>query len=558
MSRRAVHGPVHTLLVTQRVTKSVWSALLAALLALALAAPAGAAPIWRLEQPAPPAGAPFKVPLGAPGDLSFWSANRGLLTVAGNATIPRGIFAWNGRSWRQLATVCGGPGDSARIAWAGPTEFWVISEPSLPRRGAGLALCRFKDGQVVGSWSTRVDATDPFRQMLSAACNGPSDCWFGGVGSQDALGERVGAFHLRWNGVDLRSVYGPQGRGVSDLEFHAGQLFESTLVGRSPENRGEAVELALPEPAPRLLHRIAGGAFANDPFLPAPLDGVPADGSELLALDSDAADLWAVGGGAASGPAAPEGGAVARPPLAARLVGGAFEEVPLPAAEFGPADRLGDVAAMPGSADALATVVPFAERRSVNSKATVARIAPDGTTTLTRLPAAGAGRGSAARVACPAAEECWLVTWAGWLFRYSEGGLLPEDTEPAFQGRIEFRPNEAAEQFVPDAPPVDDSQLFAPPELEQNPLAGPPAAKVRHLPPLLQRIRSQLRGMRLTVSFTVTRRARVALLAKRGGRTVARTPQELLSPGRHELVLRLSRERYPTRLAFQVSEVKRK
>jgi len=276
----------------------------AAAIATALApVPAGAAePIWRLEQPPPPAGVPFKVPLGAPGDLSFWSPNRGLLTVEGNETIPRGIFSWDGQSWHQLATVCGGPGESARIAWAGPTEFWVVSEPSLPRRGAGLALCRFKDGQVVGSWSTRDDAADPFRQMTSAACGGPNDCWFGGVGSQDPLGERVGAFHLHWNGSDLESVYGPQGRGVSDMAFQAGELYESTLVGRSVENRTDPVDLGEPESVPRLLHTVAGGSFANDPFEPAALPGVPADGSELLALDSDGANLWAVGGGAASGP----------------------------------------------------------------------------------------------------------------------------------------------------------------------------------------------------------------------------------------------------------------
>jgi hypothetical protein len=150
-----------------------------------------------------------------------------------------------------------------------------------------------------------------------------------------------------------------------------------------------------------------------------------------------------------------------------------------------------------------------------------------------------------------------MVTWAGWLFHYTDGSLLPEDTEPAFQGTIEFRPNEAAEQFVPDQPPVDDSQLFAPPELEQDPTAEPPK-KVRRLPPLLRNVRSRLRGLRLTVSFTVTRKAKVALLAKRGNRTVARTRRRVLAPGRHALVLRLSRENYPTRLAFQVSEVKRK
>jgi hypothetical protein len=543
--------------VTRR-GKATWAALLAlqtlAVFATTLAAPAGAASIWRLEQPPPPAGAPFRVPLGAPGDLAFWAPNRGLLTVAGNATIPRGVFSWNGRSWHQLATVCGGPGDTARIAWAGPTEFWVVSEPSQPRKGSGLALCRFKDGQVVGSWSTRVDSPDPFRMMTSAACDGPNDCWFGGVGSQDALGERVGAFHLHWDGSDLESVYGPQGRSVTDMEFRAGELFESTLVGRSPENRTDPVELAEPEGAPRLIHRIAGGAFANDPFLAAGA----ADESELLALGSDGTDLWAVGGGAASGPAAPEGGAVARPPLAARLVAGAFQEVAQDPLLFGASDRFGDVAALPGSEDAMATVVPFADRRSTNSKATVARLSPDGTTVLTRLPVAGAGRGSAARIACPAPEECWMVTWAGWLFHYSDGSQLPEDTEPAFQGTIEFRPNEAAEQFIPDQLPVDDSQLFAPPELEQNPIAEGPKAKVRRLPPLLKEVRSRLQGLRLTVSFTVTRKAKVALLAKRGGRTVAHTPRRTFAPGRHRLVLQLDRENYPTKLAFRVSEVKGK
>jgi hypothetical protein len=536
-----------------------WTFALAGLVAATLTFVPGhsspaAEPIWRLEQPAPPPGAPFKVPLGAPGDLEFWEANRGLLSTEGNATISRGLYSWNGRGWHQLATVCGGPGDTARIAWAGPTEFWVVSEPSLPRKGSGMALCRFKDGRVVGSWSTRVDSPDPFHQMLSAACNGPSNCWFGGIGAEDALGERVGAFHLHWDGTNLTTVYGPQGRAVTDMQFHAGELFESTLAGRSTENRTAAVDLAEPEdPFPHLLHRIDGLSFSNDPFVPA----IGPDGeSELLAMDSAGSELWAVGGGAASGPAAPEDGSVPRPPLAARLVGGAFEEVSLNPALFGAGDRFGDVAAIPGTDEALVAVVPFADRRSVNSKAMVARIDADGNATLTRLPAAGAGRGSAARVECPSPTECWMVTWAGWIFHYSDGTPLPLDAEPAFQGTIEFRPNESAEQFIPDRLPIDDSQLFAPPELEANPIAPPVGGKVRRLPPLLRNIDSRLRGLVLTVSFTVTRKAKVALLAKRGGRTVARTPLRVFAPGRHELTLRLERDRYPTRLAFQASAVK--
>jgi hypothetical protein len=529
---------------------------LLALLAMAVGAGAarGDALIWRLEQPAPPAGVPFKVPLGAPGDLKFFAVNRGLLTVEGNETIPRGIYVWNGQTWHQLATVCGGPAETARIAWAGPTEFWVLSEPSLPRAGSGLALCRFKDGQVVGSWSTRADAADPFRQMLSATCNGPSDCWFGGIGSQDALGTRVGAFHLHWNGSDLETVYGPQGRAVSDMQFHQGGLYESTYVGKAPENRADAVELAEPEPAPRLIHTVSGHSFANDPFLPQTLPSVPADGTELLALDSDGTDLWAVGGGAASGPAAPAEGAVARPPLAARLVGGAFQELTLTGAELGPSARLGDVAAMPGSDAAMATVVPFGDRHSVNSKATVALIKPDGTTTTTLLPASGAGRGSAARIACPAPNDCWMVTWAGWLFHYGDGTSQPLDTDPAFQGTITFRPNEAAEQFVPDALPVDDSELFAPPPIEDAKAKEP---RTRRLPPLLVGIRSELHGFTLTVRFTVTRRARVALIAKRGGRTVARTPKRVFGKGRHSLSLHLTRDRYPTKLAFETKALKK-
>jgi hypothetical protein len=528
------------------------AALVAAIAALAATlAPTQAAGddlIWRLEQPPPPAGAPFKVPLGAPGDLSFWAPNRGLLTVEGNDTIPRGIFSWDGQGWHQLATVCGGSGSTARIAWAGPREFWVVSVPSPPRTGAGLALCRVKDGQVVGSWSTRPNDPDPFFRMQSAACGAPDDCWFGGVGGQDPLGERVGAFHLHWDGTDLETVYGPQGRAVSDIEPHAGTLYESALVGRSLENRIDPVDLAEPEPVPRLIHTITGAGFANAPFEPLPLGGVPADGTELLALDSDGTNLWAVGGGAASGPAAPPDAAVERPPLAARLVGGELEEVVPTGASFAAATRFGDVAAIPGTDAAYATAVPFADRNSTNSKATVARIEADGTTTTTRLPVAGGGRGSAARIACPAQNDCWMATQAGWLFHFSDGTPLERDTDPAFQGTIEFRPNETAEQFIPDRPPVDDSRLLEPPPPpEEEP-------EVVEEEPLLSDIRSRRRGLRLIVSFTVARPAVVQLIARRSGRIVARSRRRELAPGRRRLALRVSRARYPKRLAFRISE----
>ncbi len=340
------------------------------------------------------------------------------------------------------------------------------------------------------------------------------------------------------------------------MQFHDGMLYESTLAGRAPEDRTDPIVLAQPEPVPSLIHTISGHSFSNDPFAPEPLEEAPGGETELLALDGDAGDLWAVGGGAASGPAAPAGGSVPRPPLAAHLVAGEFQQLSLSGASFGPSDRFGDVAAIPGSSAAMATVVPFAERHSANSKATVAMIEAGGAVTTTRLPAAGAGRGSAARIACPAPNDCWMATWGGWLFHYSDGAPEALDTDPNFAGTITFRPNEAAEQFIPDALPEDDSLLFAPPPVEA-PREEEGKRHVHRLPPLLRQIHSHLQGLRLIVTFTVTRRARVQLLAKRGGKVVAHTPQRTFAPGRRRLSLQLSRKRYPTGLAFKTKELKK-
>jgi hypothetical protein len=529
-------------------------ALLAAVPAVAPAVPA-----WRLAQPDPPEGAPFKVALGAPADLQFWAPNRGLLAVEGNSVIPRGLFYWNGVRWRQLATVCGGSAQTMRIAWAGPDEFWTISAPSRPRIGDGITLCRFKGGKVVASYGTLPQSSDPYRVMNAAACRAASDCWFGGASSSDPSGSRSGAFRLRWNGSGLLTDYGPQGRGISDLEEFGGELYESVYVGPGNEQPAQA-ELREPESPPRLIHRLGSDSvFASDPFVPAPESGVPDDGTELLALDSDGSDLWAVGGGAASGPSAPTDGIVSRVPLAARKPSFAapFAQVTLsaPAGTFAAGDRFADVAALPGSDDAWAALQAFTERRSTNARGRVALIdAATGAVSVSRLPSSGAGRGSVTKIACPAADDCWAATYGGWLFRWSEAGAsLPEDTDPAFASLITFRPNESASQFVPDAPPEDDSLKFAPPPVEVE-VEAPPETETKKVAALLRKVRSKLRGTRLTISFTLSRRAKVALVARRGGKVVARTPSRNLKPGRRSLSLKLNRERWPTKLAFSARE----
>ena len=113
-----------------------------------------------------------------------------------------------------------GPG--ARLASRSPStrEFWTISTPSPPRNreAGGLALCRFLDGNVVGSYSTSEQAADPFREMTAAPAWRRTTAGSGASAPRTPTGQRRGAFHLHWDGANLETVYAPQGRGVSDLE----------------------------------------------------------------------------------------------------------------------------------------------------------------------------------------------------------------------------------------------------------------------------------------------------------------------------------------------------
>jgi hypothetical protein len=436
-------------------------------IASAGASMARGASTWRLEQPAPPAGARFKAPLGTPDDMEFYAPNEGLLSVEGNAVVPAGLLFWNGRQWSQLSTVCGGSGEASRIAWAGPDEFWVITEPSEPRVGSGLGLCHFKDGVVVGSYSTPLQSPEPFRPMNAAACDGPDDCWFAGIGSEDPAGQHIGAYHLHWDGTDLTSSYQPQGRGVSGLAFFDGTFYESTLVGTQAGDSTDPVTLASPEPfGPILIHKLAGSTFTDASFLPFPYPGVPSEGSELLSAKADTSDLWFSGGGAASGPDAPHDGSVPSPPIAVHYEEPFFQQAPIETSLFGSEDRFVDISPVPDTQSAWVADQALGERGSTTDKAKVALIGASGSATVQSLPASGPGRGSAQLVAATGPEEAWMATSAGWLFHYGNGEALPEDDDPAFATTITLRPNESVEQFVPDTPPPDDSELFAPPPVQ--------------------------------------------------------------------------------------------
>jgi hypothetical protein len=536
----------------------------AAALAIAAVAAAGAASApgvayaeatWRLEQPAPPEGARFKVPLGTPDDIEFLSPNEGLLSIEGNSVVPQGLLFWNGRGWHQLATVCGGSGEVSRIAWASPDEFWTITEPSEPRVGSGLGLCHFKDGVVVGSYSTAIQSPDPFRPMDAAACDGPDDCWFAGVGSEDPSGQRVGAFHLHWDGTNLTASYQPQGRGVSGLAVYGGAFYESVFVGTQAGDGTHPVTLATPESSgPILIHKLVGERLVDTGFLAYPYPGVPSEGTELLSAKSDGADLWFSGGGAASGPDAPHDGSVPAPPLAVHYNEPFFQQAPIETSLFSREDRFVDIAPVPGTTNAWVADQTLSERGSATGRAKVALIGAEGSASIDTLPASGAGRGSAQLVAATGPEEAWMVTSAGWLFHYTNGATLTEDTDPNWAGTITLRPNESVEQFVADTPPPDDSKLLEPPpvQVETKPASEPVQLVI---PALLKNIKVSRHGLTVTISFQLTRLAKVQLVAKLHGKVVARTRDERMKPGRRKLSLTFRRTRWPDALSFKTKEL---
>ena len=152
-----------------------------------------------------------------------------------------------------------------------------------------------------------------------------------------------------------------------------------------------------------------------------------------------------------------------------------------------------------------------------------------------------------------------MVTNAGWLFHFTDGSARERDSHPSFARTIAYRPNEAVAQAIPDTPPVDDSQLFAPPAVEPEPEPEPRPVRTRTIKALMAKLsRPQVdRRLRLRISFTLRRTASVQLQARRKGRVVARTPLRRLKPGRHTLRVQLRRDRWPDALRFVTREARR-
>lgn len=566
------------------------SALAAATVFTATTAAHGAtgAAQWRLEQPAAPAPpdgsdpAPYPVRLGPVTDIKFWSPNRGVMIVGGNGTgilgqdgvVKEGLYRYDGAAWTPFANVCGG-GLTNRIAWAGPREFWVIATTRTETRGTtpqANTLCHVRDGAIVGSYATSLSDPEAYLDMDAAACLSPDDCWFAG----EAL-ERPnpGVFMLHWDGRELRRVIGPQGRPIKDLEPFDGATYAGLTVSGDP-GQAAALITGRAEPRPLLLRSIAGGTTETviDPFVSTTSylfnAGKPTKAQsmeEFVALDADADHLWAAGNQATSGP--DSGIAVTKkrgPLLAIRDAGTAgFRELALDPRLVTNKMRVTDIAANPGTNTAWVAMDDTTSE--VRGRALVMKVDASGTVLeQVALPQATdpdpnaltAVTGTASRITCAAADECWLATTNGWLYHLSDGVPRERDDDPYFATYLSARPADATSvPDLSDAIPVDDSGADLPflsadltlaepvedPDLPE-PIAAPRATHVRV---------KAVNRRTVEISFRLSARANVDLRLLRGKATVARYRKRGVARGPHKVRLRVTIKRWPNAIKLDVT-----
>jgi hypothetical protein len=593
-----------------------------AVLAVAAIAPAGAAAAsWQLAT----SGARNEVPLGQVSAISFWAPNRGLLITDGtgrdgcaetNTTVavPCGLYAYNGENWHLLSNQCGATASEGRrgeIAWAGPEEFWTISDQrpngqQAAGRSEGLediSLCHFLDGKIVASYALPLTAADHYQAMDAAACLSPTNCWFGGQLAEERS-TNTGAFHLHWDGENLTEVYSPEDHAVSSMALAGeGTLFESVVIDPSLPGDHYGAENAA---HPFVLHQIdppgsstdfhdlfmADGSCELEPVCP-PLpdyESAKPEGFAGLSLGGDyvapaaanppVPQLWAVAGQQAAG------GANSVRPIVLRYSAGEWWQMPAigeqleaqlkgqsalctadPSACSALSGKVQGVAAEPGIPAAWLAL------GSNDEEAHIDRLEADpgegrgrdgkGRIAVEEVPLGEAQklgpRGSAGPIACPAVNDCWLATSRGWLFHLTDDSAntertdgYPEDTDPDFAGGITYRPEDGASlQVTPiEAPPEPSVAVES--KLPASTAVQKPTTRTTKA--LVTDVSSHIvHRYTLELSFRLTVKAHVQLLASRRSRRVAQTARETLKAGRHMLMLRLNPRSWPNKLDLKAT-----
>ncbi|MGD0452877.1 MAG: hypothetical protein ABSB69_04710 [Solirubrobacteraceae bacterium] len=549
---------------------------------------------WRVEPiypPAPSVGVEVQkqqvpIGLGRIGDIEFWAPNRGALITAGNGTIKAGVWLYDGESWRELSTVCGA--SEGRIAWAGPDEFWTISDGRPGQADSGGVpppleddtLCHFAPPpgdptgalEVVASYAQPAFLSTSYEAMHGAACITPSDCWFGGDPLQPP---EVGAFQLHWNGHTVEpEPYLPEGHAVRDMREFEGRLYESVQLLRPCENgiSGECDRVRKVLRHPPAMRIINGEGAPEAVEL---VEELPLLGKEeffyalnFLHLSADENSLWGAAGPELKRPegSQPAGVTVIRKEDGAsswsQVLGP--ESVPTGLERF-PEDVADSIAAEPASASAWIALDSKADATKVepnpDESALVARIASNGAVTdELKLPSSSEPygyKGAADKLACPAAHDCWLATTTGWLLHLSTASerKIALDTDPVFSSEepIEVRPHdEGLPQEPSDALPAEEAPLEESVVRQGalKPVLANPFATVTL--PLLSHVRSRLvHGTTLELKFNLSVKARVRLVAERHRSVVASTAAHVFQAGNRSLLLRLNVHRWPTKLNLQ-------
>jgi hypothetical protein len=594
-----------------------------ALVAGALAAPAvradapSPAASWQFTSvaaPTPPYGTasgPYPVPLGQIGQISFWTPDRGLLITGGTensatatgGVVPAGLYAYNGVDWHLLSTVCGGA--DGRIAWAGPDEFWTISDQRPGQVTGGtvpdlqsLSLCHFVDGTVVASYAMPLDQTDSYQQMDAAACTGPDDCWFGG---QDTTSSDPGAFQLHWDGATLSELQEPEDHAIGDMTVDQGQIYESVRL-----QHGDTYLPSESTTDPAVLHRI--GTDEDGPFydvftydagsgaiLPEYGTGVAPDALEAFSLSNDgttlgtgATQLWAAANPEPTTPAGSQpaaltilyhaaagwsqltpstaSGGVMTDPTCQPLDDGTLladndASPPINTEQTGTAD--GAIAAMPGTDDAWLSLQDLAAPTADNPSGGEPDVAliddngcvqeldsPESDGDFTQVTGESSAPGGTGPITCPADNDCWMATETGWLYHYTDGTVYGQDTDPSFAGVITVRPADAATPTVnPDIPPADDSGATQP----TAPVNTQPVTTVTTKSKIVARLTKVtskvLHHTTLVLNFHLNVRASVQIVASRKGTVVARSKKTVLAAGARSLTVTLNPKHWPTHIA---------
>jgi len=537
---------------------------------------------WQVEQPAPPPPEqpgvePSSVPvsLGHIGDIEFYEPNRGALITSGNgSSVPAGVWFYNGLGWRELSNQCGAT--DGRIAWAGPDEFWTVSDgrtgqavragqPIPPREDN--TLCHFAPGAdgriaIVASYASVAFEASSYLPMHAAGCLSPSDCWFAG----DPLAEpETGAFQLHWNGHTLAAEpYLPEGHAVTGMRAFEGKLFESLKLAAGDR---VAKTVSRPPPLRRINPEEAEKLFEPVTGLPPLLYSDPGEFStalESLQLGTGGESLWA-----AAGPVAetPEGSEPAGVTVIRRQAGVGWSSVVSPAqgSSLFAGEVVNTIAGEPEGSSAWLGLdtEQDAQHPSPLARAHVVRLTSEGAISDEQMlpePSDPHGPlGAVRQIVCPAAHDCWMTTSRGWLLHLATAGerASPQpETDPVFSeegGLITFRP---ADEGVPQEPsdelPADVSGNEGEESAEKALPTKPPTVATETVPLLTEVHVKLLHRTTLELSFRLAVKADVQLLAERPvHHVIAKTPKRTLRAGRRMLLLKLNPKHWPKKLNLQ-------